>query len=115
MSVPFLLEIGVEEVPDWMIEPALQSMRELFTSIVTEHRLSGSVTSTDATPRRLVLRADGLLASQPDVVEIEFPSLQITAARYDAGTVGGTASIEPILDEPFSQMKFTPAAFPGLF
>ena len=66
MSVPFLLEIGVEEVPDWMIEPALASMRELFTNILAEHRLGGSVASTDATPRRLVLRADGLLAAQPD-------------------------------------------------
>ena len=66
MSAPFLLEIGVEEVPDWMIEPALASMRELFSTILTEHRLGGAVASTDATPRRLVLRADGLLASQPD-------------------------------------------------
>jgi glycyl-tRNA synthetase beta chain len=66
LSVPFLLEIGVEEVPDWMIEPALDSMRELFTGTLTEHRLGGSVTSTDATPRRLVLRADGLLRAQPD-------------------------------------------------
>ena len=66
MSAPFLLEIGVEEVPDWMIEPALASMRELVSTILTEHRLGGAVASTDATPRRLVLRADGLLASQPD-------------------------------------------------
>ena len=66
MSVPFLLELGVEEVPDWMIEPALQSMQELFTGVLTEHRLGGSVSSTDATPRRLVLRADGLLTAQPD-------------------------------------------------
>ncbi|MBC8165991.1 MAG: glycine--tRNA ligase subunit beta [Bryobacteraceae bacterium] len=66
MSLPFLLEIGVEEIPDWMIEPALQSMRELFTAVIEEHRLGGAVTATDATPRRLVIRAAGLLESQPD-------------------------------------------------
>lgn len=66
MSAPFLLEIGVEEIPDWMIEPALKHLRELFTEVLTHHRLGGSVTSVDATPRRLVLRAADLLESQPD-------------------------------------------------
>ncbi|HUS07206.1 MAG TPA: glycine--tRNA ligase subunit beta, partial [Bryobacteraceae bacterium] len=66
MSLPFLLEIGSEEIPDWMIEPALKQLGELFTALLNEHRLSGQVVSVDATPRRLVLRADGLLAAQPD-------------------------------------------------
>ena len=34
MSLGFLLEIGVEEVPDWMIEPALENMRQLFTELL---------------------------------------------------------------------------------
>ena len=29
---PFLLEIGAEEIPDWMISPALDNLRELFVS-----------------------------------------------------------------------------------
>jgi glycyl-tRNA synthetase beta chain len=66
MSLPFLLEIGVEEVPDWMIEPALNQMRELFTEVLSQQRIAGSVTSVDATPRRLVLRAEGLPEAQPD-------------------------------------------------
>ena len=33
MSVPFLLEIGVEEVPDWMIEPALDHLKQLFSAV----------------------------------------------------------------------------------
>jgi Glycyl-tRNA synthetase, beta subunit len=69
MSLPFLLEIGAEEIPDWMIEPALKQLGELFTAVLAEHRLSGRVTSLDATPRRLVLRAEGLLAGQPDEVK----------------------------------------------
>jgi glycyl-tRNA synthetase beta chain len=66
MSDRFLLEIGVEEVPDWMIEPALDNLRELFKGILTTYNLGGQVDSMDATPRRLVLRASGLLPQQAD-------------------------------------------------
>lgn len=62
----FLLEIGVEEIPDWMIEPALAQIRDLFTAILKDHNLGGDVAFTEATPRRLVLRADGVKQSQPD-------------------------------------------------
>ena len=54
MSLPFLLEIGTEEIPDWMIEGALKSFETghiLFT-----HVLMAQI-QKDATPRRLVIRA----------------------------------------------------------
>ncbi len=66
MSVPFLLEIGTEEIPDWMIVPALNQLQDMFQSLLDQHSLQGRVTRTDATPRRLVLRAEGLLERQPD-------------------------------------------------
>jgi len=65
MSVPFLLEIGTEEIPDWMIPAALVSLRVLFEKLDIAH---DSVTM-DATPRRLVLRAEGLPARQADSEE----------------------------------------------
>ena len=52
MSLPFLLEIGVEEIPDWMILSALENLRLLFEKLAIPHE---SITM-DATPRRLVLR-----------------------------------------------------------
>ena len=55
MAKPFLLEIGTEEVPDWMIAPALANLRELFTKLLADNGLSGEVTRVDATPRHLVL------------------------------------------------------------
>lgn len=70
MSLPFLLEIGVEEVPDWMIEPALANLREIFSSVLAESRLGGSVSRVDATPRRLTLFAEGILDAQPDETRI---------------------------------------------
>src|SRR5690242_4230085 len=69
MSLRFLLEIGAEEVPDWMIEPALEHLKQLFTDVLTEHKLGGTVEQLDATPRRLVLRAAGLNERQADEVK----------------------------------------------
>ena len=57
MSLPFLLEIGTEEIPDWMIPGALENLRSLFASL----RRPGiaAMCSWMRTPRRLVLRAAG--------------------------------------------------------
>ena len=65
MSAPFLLEIGTEEIPDWMIPTALENLRLLFEKLDIPHE---SVT-LDATPRRLVLRAEGLPERQADSEE----------------------------------------------
>jgi len=70
MSLPFLLEIGVEEIPDWMIRPALEHLRQSFAKMLAEHRLGGEVAWVDATPRRLVLRAEDLLPRQADAEEM---------------------------------------------
>ncbi len=70
MSIPFLLEIGTEEIPDWMIVPALNQLQNLFQELLDGNRLEGRVTSSDATPRRLVLRAEGILEKQQDIEEL---------------------------------------------
>ncbi len=48
----FLLEIGTEEIPHWMIPGALKQLAAM--------NLFGASLPVDATPRRLVVRADGL-------------------------------------------------------
>ena len=70
MSHPFLLEIGTEEIPDWMIVPALNQLQDNFQSLLDQHSLGGKVTHVDATPRRLVLKAKDLLERQPDTEEL---------------------------------------------
>ncbi|MEP6601880.1 MAG: glycine--tRNA ligase subunit beta [Nitrospirota bacterium] len=70
MSLPFLLEIGTEEIPDWMIVPALNSLQDMFQTLLDQQGLGGLVKSVDATPRRLVLRADELKARQADTEEV---------------------------------------------
>ncbi|HUB79044.1 MAG TPA: glycine--tRNA ligase subunit beta [Bryobacteraceae bacterium] len=64
-TLPFLLEIGTEEIPDWMIPDALENLRLLFEKLAVPHE---SV-AMDATPRRLVLRAEGLPAKLADSEE----------------------------------------------
>jgi glycyl-tRNA synthetase beta chain len=63
-----LLEIGVEEIPDWMIEPALADLRAAFA--VAFGTFGGSAITTDATPRRLVLQAKDLLRQAPDAESV---------------------------------------------
>jgi len=55
MSLDFLLEIGTEEIPHWMIPGALAQIEKLD--------LLGVKPSVDATPRRLVVRASNVPAA----------------------------------------------------
>lgn len=66
----FLLEIGCEEIPDWMIVPALNQLQDHFQTLLDQNGLRGKVERVDATPRRLVLWADGLIVRQQDSEEL---------------------------------------------
>ena len=58
----FLLEIGTEEIPHWMIPGALKQLAAM--------NLFGASQQVDATPRRLVVRASGLPERTPDEEQI---------------------------------------------
>jgi glycyl-tRNA synthetase beta chain len=62
MSLDFLLEIGTEEIPHWMIPGALAQLTKLD--------LLGATPGVDATPRRLVVRAEGLPERTPDAEQV---------------------------------------------
>jgi glycyl-tRNA synthetase beta chain len=62
MSLPFLLEIGTEEIPDWMIPGALESLHGQLEGLGIAARMV-------ATPRRLTARAEGLPERLPDTEE----------------------------------------------
>ncbi len=66
----FLLEIGAEEIPDWMIEPALKQLSDDFGKLLAANNLAGIVKAVDASPRRLTLWAEGLPAGQSDGEEL---------------------------------------------
>ena len=68
--LPFLLEVGAEEIPDWMIPAALEQLGKDFQALLDTNKLGGRVTRTDGTGRRLVLWAEGLIGRQADSEEI---------------------------------------------
>jgi glycyl-tRNA synthetase beta chain len=61
-----LLEIGCEEIPDWMLAGALEHIGGAVGTLLKDRALGGESIRTDATPRRLVLRAEGIVAREPD-------------------------------------------------
>ncbi|HEY7210605.1 MAG TPA: glycine--tRNA ligase subunit beta, partial [Bryobacteraceae bacterium] len=63
-----LVEIGTEEIPDWMIEPALADWKTKFEA--TFGAFGGSAIDLDATPRRLVLFVRDLAAQAPDTENV---------------------------------------------
>jgi len=58
----FLLEIGTEEIPHWMIPGALKQLATI--------NLFGATPQVDATPRRLVVRAIGVPERTPDEAQV---------------------------------------------
>jgi glycyl-tRNA synthetase beta chain len=81
VSLPLLLEIGTEEIPDWMIKDALESLHMLFERTGVPHE----TVRLDATPRRLVLRAEGLPQRQEDREERVLGPAQAAPAQAVAG------------------------------
>jgi glycyl-tRNA synthetase beta subunit len=76
VKLPFLFELGVEEIPHWMIEPALGDLERLFREFLGQHGLEGGAIRMDATPRRLVLRcgaAGGPRRSRDGAAEVGRP------------------------------------------
>jgi glycyl-tRNA synthetase beta chain len=67
---PFLLELGVEEIPHWMIVSALEDLRRLLADLFEQHRLAAADLLVDGTPRRLVLRTASLDVRQADREEL---------------------------------------------
>ncbi len=64
ISNDFLLEVGVEEIPAWMIEPALAQLRKtLRDALKADVQAFG-------TPRRLAAYIPGLPKYQPDTEEL---------------------------------------------
>lgn len=63
---PFLLEIGVEELPAADMDSALAQLRERVPTLLNELRLDHGDVQVLGTPRRLVVSVEQLEARQPD-------------------------------------------------
>jgi len=66
-AAPFLLEIGVEELPVADLDSALEQLRGRLPDLLRELRLSHGAVSISGTPRRLVAYVADLAPRQPDL------------------------------------------------
>ncbi len=66
MANEFLLEVGVEEIPDWMIPDGLAALRTAVMGLLP----GAELLYAEATPRRLVVRASGVQEKEADRVEL---------------------------------------------
>jgi glycyl-tRNA synthetase len=64
--LPFLLEIGTEELPAADVDTALTQLRERVPSLLKELSLEHGSVNIEGTPRRLVVSIDALSPRQPD-------------------------------------------------
>ncbi len=64
--LPFLLEIGIEELPASDVDSALTQLRERIPSWLDELRLEHGSMRIHATPRRLAVSIEKLSSNQPD-------------------------------------------------
>jgi hypothetical protein len=60
-------------------------------------------------------RIEIVLASAPDLVEIEVPALDMVNLQYDALELTFDLAMDALASEPFPSGTFSPAAFAGLF
>src|SRR6476469_797767 len=65
----FLLEIGTEEIPARMIQDASQELQKRVEELLAKNSLPHQGIKRSETPRRLVVIASGIPATQPDVQE----------------------------------------------
>ncbi len=82
MAADLILEVGTEEIPAGFLAPALKQLELLARNGLAENRLGCGNLRALGTPRRLVLVAEAVAGSQPDVVEEKVgPSVQAAFDR----------------------------------
>lgn len=61
------------------------------------------------------VKIEAVLASDPDMVEMNWPALDMSNLTYDAITLQFDLTMDSLITEPYPSGSFSPAYFPGLF
>lgn len=69
MGKDLLVELGLEEVPAYIVTPAMEQLGERMAAFLTENRLGFEGVEVFSTPRRLAVRVSGLADKQTDLTE----------------------------------------------
>jgi glycyl-tRNA synthetase beta chain len=103
----FLLEIGTEEIPHWMIPAAVKDLKTFG--------LVGAAVAVDATPRRLVVTADLPQTQASEVIEVPGPPRTAgpIAAQSFARKMGVTVEDLWIVETPKGEYYRYHSTVPG--
>ena len=69
MTRNLLIELGLEEIPAYIVTPSEQQLGERVAQFLRDNRLDFEQIETFSTPRRLVVRVRGLAEQQTDLTE----------------------------------------------
>ena len=69
MTKNLLVELGLEELPAYVVTPSEKQLGEKMAAFLKENRLSFEAIQTFSTPRRLAVRVTGLADKQSDLTE----------------------------------------------
>lgn len=69
MTKTVLIELGLEEIPAYIVTPAMHQLRDKVAHFLTENRLAFETIEAFSTPRRLAVRIRGLADQQTDLTE----------------------------------------------
>ncbi|MGT2846772.1 glycine--tRNA ligase subunit beta [Streptococcus massiliensis] len=69
MTKNLLVELGLEEMPAYVVTPSMKQLRDKLGQFLTEHRLTFEKIEMFSTPRRLAVRVAGLSEKQSDLTE----------------------------------------------
>ena len=69
MTKNLLVELGLEELPAYVVTPSEKQLGEKMAAFLDDNRLSYESIQTFSTPRRLAVRVTGLADKQSDLTE----------------------------------------------
>ena len=69
MTKNLLVELGLEELPAYVVTPSEKQLGEKMAAFLKGNRLSFEAIQTFSTPRRLAVRVTGLADKQSDLTE----------------------------------------------
>ncbi|HEL1616628.1 TPA: glycine--tRNA ligase subunit beta [Streptococcus suis] len=69
MTKNLLVELGLEELPAYIVTPSMHQLRDRMATFLTDNRLAFDSIDVFSTPRRLAVRVRGLADQQTDLTE----------------------------------------------
>jgi glycyl-tRNA synthetase len=105
LPTPFLLEIGVEELPASDVDTAREQLNQRIPTLLDELRLAHGGIRVFSTPRRIAVSIDSLSPNQPDREDL------VKGPPADKAFVGQVSDLPtPAVVGQVKDLSYTPAA-----